>query len=94
MELNGLNTAITAYQEKFKKRETQFNNALEQVKKQKEEMKNIVKSIDSKLTKKLNSTLEKKPHGMIREMVTALVGVLENTENPSGGSVSVSFRNV
>ena len=78
LELSGLDAAINTFLDKLKKRETQYNNSVEQLKKQKDEVKNIQKSIDPKLTKKLASTLDKKPHQSIRDMANAFVGLLEN----------------
>ena len=57
-------------------------------------MRNILKNIDKKLTKKLYSTLSKKPLDKIKQMADAFVGVLENQENPSSATVTSYFENV
>lgn len=46
------------------------------MKKQKEELKNITSSMDVKLTKKLASTLDRKPREQLRYLANAFVGIL------------------
>lgn len=62
------------------------------MKKQKEEVNNIKKSIDAKLTKKLASTLQKGPHNYVREVANAMCGMLENSETSGSATVRNFIR--